>query len=128
MKKREINLSIKNIYYRLILLILISAIFFSIGTNQVEAGGIDNPLINIDSFPELIKEILEKIVVPIGAVIAALAIVYSGFLFVTAQGNTEKLTKARSAFVWAVIGGLILLGSWAISEGIQTTLEPIIGP
>jgi hypothetical protein len=128
MKRKKINLLIKNIYYRLILLILVSAMFLSTAANQAEAGGIDNPLIEIDSFPELIKEILEKIVVPIGAVIAALAIVYSGFLFVTAQGNAEKLSKARSAFVWAVIGGLILLGSWAISEGIQATLDPIIGP
>ncbi len=83
-----------------------------------------NPL-RANTFYEFIEMILQNIVVPIGTIIAVLAIIYSGFLFVTAQGNTEQLTRARSAFFWAVIGGLILLGAWAIAVGIENTIRQI---
>ena len=84
-----------------------------------------NPL-EVDSIYELIRMIFENIVIPIGGVIATLAIVYSGFLFVTAQGNQEQLTRARSAFFWSVVGAVVLLGSWAIAAGIEATLDQIL--
>ena len=94
---------------------------------SVEGGTVPNSLnpLRVGSFPELIELILTGVVMPIGGVVATLAIVYSGFLFVTAQGNPEKLTQARSAFFWAVVGGLILLGSWAIAAGIRATIDDI---
>ncbi|MFP4022847.1 MAG: TrbC/VirB2 family protein [Candidatus Paceibacterota bacterium] len=112
-------------YFKKVKTLLIGVLLFVLLTPTF-VQAVENPLDGIDSFPDLISTILKDIVVPIGAVIAALAIVYSGFLFVTAQGNTEQLSKARSAFLWAVIGGLILIGSWAIAEAIQATLDPII--
>ena len=52
----------------------------------------------------------------------ALAIIYCGFLFVSARGNTEKLTKAKEALLYTVIGAAILLGSWAIAIMISETV------
>jgi hypothetical protein len=51
-----------------------------------------------------------------------LAIIYSGFLFVFARGNSEKLGKAKDALLYTLIGAAILLGSWAIAEMIQATV------
>ena len=66
--------------------------------------------------------ILEKIVLPIGAVIAVLFLVYAGFLFVTARGSEEQLEHAKKTLLWTVIGIAILFGSLAISNGIKNTI------
>lgn len=71
--------------------------------------------------PALIKTILEG-VLKIGIPIVALAIIYCGFLFVFARGNSEKLTKARNALLYTVIGAAVLLGAWAIAKMIQATV------
>jgi|SRR3989344_2542108 len=66
--------------------------------------------------------ILNNIVLPIGAVIAVLFLVYAGFLFVTARGNETQLEKAKETFKWTVIGIAILFGSTVIATGIQNTI------
>jgi heme/copper-type cytochrome/quinol oxidase subunit 2 len=61
-------------------------------------------------------------VIQIGAIVVVLMLVYVGFIFVTARGEPAKLTTARQAFLWTLIGALILIGAQAISIGIcQTT-------
>lgn len=87
-------------------------------------GKLCNPLGDITELKDLIKKILIA-VVKIGIPLVVLAIIYSGFLFVTAMGNSEKLTKAKDAFIWSLIGGAVLLGSWAIAELIITTVKEI---
>ncbi|MDP2788919.1 MAG: pilin [bacterium] len=85
------------------------------------AGMIKNPIPNINSLDGLIKKLLEGII-KIGIPVVALAIIYSGFLFVFAQGNSEKLDKAKSALLYSVIGAAVLLGSWAIAQLISETV------
>ena len=85
-----------------------------------EQKEICNP-IDADNFPEFIKTILEGIV-KIGIPIIALALIYSGFLFVAARGNSEKITKAKSALLYTIIGAAILLGSWTIAKLISETV------
>lgn len=87
------------------------------------AGKIRNPLgaDGPDTIPKFIKMLLEG-VLKIGIPIVALAIIYCGFLFVEARGNSEKLTKAKDALLYTLIGAGILLGSWAIAEMISATV------
>ena len=91
-----------------------------------DGGSIDtqlvNPLNGVDSLPAFLDLIL-KAVVQLGSVVLVLMLVYTGFLFVTAQGAEEKLSNARNALLWTVIGGLILLGASAISAVIQDTVS-----
>lgn len=86
-------------------------------------GVICNPLAGngVNSLPELIQKILEG-AIKIGIPIIALAVIYSGFLFVFARGNSEKLTKAKDALLYTLIGAAILLGSLAIAKMIQVTI------
>jgi len=58
--------------------------------------------------------------------IAVVFIVYSGFLFIAAQGNPEGLKKAKMNFLWTVIGVTLLLGAWALSLLIKGTLDPLL--
>ena len=86
---------------------------------------INNPLSDkIDSIPKLIAEILQ-IVLIVGVPIVALAIIYTGFLFVTAQGNPEKLKTAKSMLKGTLIGAVLLLGSWVIANAIGATIADI---
>ncbi|MEK7099926.1 MAG: hypothetical protein AAB883_02195 [Patescibacteria group bacterium] len=94
------------------------------GGTSGTGGGLQNPLQNINSLPELVDAILTAIV-RIGGIVLVLALVYVGFLFVAAQGNEEKIRNARSALLWTVIGGLILLGATAISAVIKGTVAGI---
>lgn len=85
---------------------------------------IANPL-KVNSIQCLIYQVV-TIVVDIGAVLAGLYIIYSGFLFVAAQGNEAKLTGAKKAFTNAIIGTAILLGAWVITSIIVNTVNSVV--
>jgi hypothetical protein len=65
-------------------------------------------------FPSLVLGTL--IMLPTGLLVS---------FFVAAQGNEEKIRSARSALVWTVIGGLILLGAKAIALVIEQTVSTL---
>ena len=64
-------------------------------------------------------------VIRIGTVVVVVMLIYVGYLFVVAQGSSDKITEARQALLWTVVGALILLGAQAISLGIQATVAAI---
>ncbi|MDB5265764.1 MAG: protein of unknown function with transrane region [Parcubacteria group bacterium] len=81
-----------------------------------------NPLKNITDLPSLLKALLAALI-QIGTVVLILAFVWIGFSFVRAQGNPKAIAAARSALIWTIIGGGILLGAQAISTLIQSTVS-----
>jgi hypothetical protein len=86
-----------------------------------------NPLCgSVNSLPQFIKGVL-TIVVKVGIPIATIFIVWSGFLFLTAQGDETKLTKAKHSFVWACIGTAVLLGAWLLATAINATIQSLGG-
>ena len=91
---------------------------------SVSSDGLVNPLKGIDTLPQFLTAILIG-VVQIGTIILTMMLVYVGFLFVVAQGNPEKLQSAKSALVWTVIGGLVLLGATTIQLVIEGTVKSI---
>lgn len=64
-------------------------------------------------------------VIKIGTVVVILMLVYVGYLFVVAQGKEAKITEARTALLWTIVGALILLGSKAISLAITETVKAL---
>ena len=54
-------------------------------------------------------------------------IVYSGFLFVTAQGNQSKLENAKRNFFFVVLGALLILSAWILANIIGGTVTQILG-
>lgn len=57
--------------------------------------------------------------------IVVLMVIYSGFLFVSAQGNEEKLKKAKATIVWTIIGALIVLSASVLVTVISGTVDKI---
>ena len=113
-KQKFVNLSF-------IIFFLLFPIHSSFADLQINLDGkIENP-INVDSVNGLIKTILEG-VIRIGIPIIALAIIYSGFLFIAARGKPEKIKEAKDALLYTVIGAAVLLGSWALAQLISRTV------
>lgn len=81
---------------------------------------IKNPLA-INDIPSLVDKVLDY-VVKIGAVVATLAFIWAGFVYVTAQGSAEKLKTAKEIFINTCIGTAILLGASLISKIITGTI------
>jgi len=50
-------------------------------------------------------------------------LIYSGFMYVTAQGNPEKIKQASLALTYGIIGGVIILGSWAITAIVRNVVD-----
>ena len=69
--------------------------------------GLENP-IEAENFTELIEGIIDWIV-DIGILIAVGMIVYSGVLFMIAGGDKDKITTARKALTWSLIGLAVLI-------------------
>lgn len=70
---------------------------------------------SITSIEGLLSALLSIFIV-IATPIIVLYIIYAGFLYVTARGNPTKIQEATTALTYAIIGGVILLGSVALSE------------
>ncbi len=84
-----------------------------------------NPIAGtIDTIPEFFQKVVDFILT-IGIPLIAMAIVYSGFLFVTARGSDGQLEKAKEAFTYAIIGGMVLLAAWLVAGAIQDALLSI---
>lgn len=70
----------------------------------------------------LVKAIINNIVLPIGGMVAVLAFIYSGFLYVSSQGNDTKIKAAHQALLNTALGTAILMGAWAIANVIENTI------
>ena len=105
------------------------------GGTQGNGGGANNPRtstgvftltnpLKATSVEGLIYAIIDIILILVQPIII-LFIVYGGFLFVTARGDEGKVTKARAALTWAIIGGVVVLGARALIAVIQGTVASL---
>ncbi|MCR4311210.1 MAG: pilin [Candidatus Taylorbacteria bacterium] len=86
---------------------------------------IPNPLgAGNDTITSFVVTLLDTIF-PIASIVSVFFLIFSGFLMVTAGGNEEKLSKARQAFLWTVIGVAILLGAKVLSAVICGTINQL---
>jgi len=75
---------------------------------------LENPLDgSISDIPDLLIAILNVILI-IAMPIIVLYIIYAGFKYAVARGNPEQLQEATRSLTFAVIGGVIIVGSFAI--------------
>lgn len=55
--------------------------------------------------------------------LAAIAIIYSGLMYITAGGDAEKALKARKNLMWAIIGVVVATLSYFIVSEIGKILQ-----
>lgn len=56
-----------------------------------------------------------KVVLTLLGVIFVTLIVYAGFLWMTAAGNEERITKAKNILISSAIGLAIIMAAWGIT-------------
>jgi hypothetical protein len=83
---------------------------------------LDNPLGSTKDLPSFLKKLLQAVILLLVPVVTIMFL-YSGFLFVKAQGNSEKLDEAKRALLYTVIGAAIVLGAVGFSEAIKSTVS-----
>lgn len=82
-----------------------------------------NPL-KFGSLSDFLKELLDVIIL-LSIPIIVLSVVYSGFLFVSAQGSVDKLDKAKKVIIYTLIGASLILGAKVLSVAIQKTVKDL---
>lgn len=105
--------------------IIFTAVFLVIPTYanaavQTGAITIENP-IKYATFSEFVAAVTAA-AVNVLMPFVVLAFIWSGFLFVRAQGNEKELETAKTAIWWSIIGAFILMGAWGFSKIIESTV------
>lgn len=84
-----------------------------------QAGFNESP--NPNALTERIGRII-KIVLGILGVILVVIVVYAGFLWMTAGGEADQVKKAKDWMTNAVVGLIIILSAYAITDFVITKL------
>lgn len=82
-----------------------------------------NP-VGFSNIPDLIRGLLE-IAVKIAIPVVVIFIIYAGFLFVSARGSEQQITKAKSMLTWTIVGAILVVGAWAFAVAIVSFFETL---
>lgn len=113
-------------------LLIVLSMLFTGSFVAAQSGGATAPLVSaqltspistptFSAFVALVLKTAVDILMPF----VVLAFIWSGFLFVRAQGNPTELETAKSAIYWSIIGAFILMGAWGFAEIIGTTVSTL---
>jgi hypothetical protein len=93
--------------------------------NTPSQGSLISPVVfcSVQDFVVAALQILVTISLPI----IGFFIVFVGYQFIAAQGNSAKLQKARENFVYVIIGAGLILGAWALATLIGSTVSQLLG-
>ena len=107
---------------KLLILIIFILFFLFILVNFTLAKAIEikNPL-KTESLTDLLENIYNY-VVDFAIAISSVIIVWAGYLFLSAQGDEEKIKKAKRLLTWAVIGLVVSI----LAKGIALVIKKIL--
>lgn len=88
---------------------------------SVSAQKLSNPTpgggATLQDFIALLIEIIQAVGIPA----LVLAIIYSGFILLTAGGNEQQIVKGKTWITWTLIGAAIILSAQLISNVVFDT-------
>lgn len=108
---------------------LVTLVFFGIAytgtqfaTAATPSAALENPLKDIDTIDGLLYAILNIIMILMIPIIVFF-IIYAGFKYVTARGNASQVEEASQTLLYAIIGGVLILGAVAIAGIIKSVVD-----
>jgi hypothetical protein len=123
-----------NSFKRYIVVFAVALVMVAPGAVAFAKGGgtddpgvrLENPLkcADCDNLSGLLLAVAEE-AGKIGFYIVVFFIIWSGFLFVSAQGNKTKLETAKKTFLYTIIGAAILLGAVVLANVIKGTVDQL---
>src|SRR5688572_5421507 len=93
----------------------------SLNSTAGSAGLTSKPL------PQLVGSFIAAALGLLGVILVVL-VIYAGFIWMTAQGNDEKIKKAKGMITSAIIGMIIIFAAYAITNFVVGALSTSIGP
>ncbi len=116
----------------IILSLLVLSVLFSIGivfhsaqASASDVGLLPNTFKNGSTLCDFLVTLLNAIT-EIGAIIGVLVLIATGFYFVLAQGNKDKLQTAKRALLMAILGITLLLGASVFAHILITTVNAVL--
>lgn len=82
------------------------------------------PAVGTDAweFIDLIIQILNWFIIPA----ITITLIYTGYLFATASGDTKKIDKAKGYLLGAIIGAVVVFSAEMIVDVVRNTGENIL--
>jgi len=93
---------------------------------QLHAGANGAGLQEQSSDPRIIASRIIKTFLSLLGTMSIFLFVYAGYLLITSHGESEKVTKARKIMTGAVIGMLLILLSFSITNFVGNKLQESI--
>lgn len=110
----------------LVLILIVSALPVLAQVEELQNfGKAADYIADVSAVPKNPAEIAGEvigIILSVLGVIAVILILYSGFIWMTAAGNTEKIEKAKKILGNAVVGLIIILMAYSITYFVTTKL------
>ena len=79
------------------------------------------PTVTVTNFCDIIL-LLEQVVWVVFTAIAVVSFVLAGILFLTSQGSPDKVSAARGAVLWGVVGIVVGILAYAIIQIVGSAL------
>lgn len=98
------------------------------GTQRPPTGesGFANPLGQSGgTLQTFLYALLDKVVIPLGAIVVIFSIILAGYKYITAQGDPKAISAAHQQLTWTAIGAAVLLGAKVISMVITNTVKTL---
>ena len=69
-----------------------------------------------------------RLLVVTGGVVAGITLAYAGFMFMTSQGDPQRVSRAKNAFLGALVGLLVSGGAFVLPKAVsEVVIEPVGG-
>jgi uncharacterized BrkB/YihY/UPF0761 family membrane protein len=91
----------------------------------VASAKIPNPLGGVNDLSQVVAAVVD--IVQILLIMATvLYLLYAGLMFVTARGEPSKISKARDALLWGMVGAALILAARVLVVTLQSTVGNIL--
>ena len=77
--------------------------------------------VTTNTLPQLIGNLISVLLSVLGIIFVVL-VIYAGFLYLTSQGEAEKVKKAKTLLTQSVMGLVIIIAAYAISAFVVDAL------
>ncbi len=86
---------------------------------------LENPL-RANNFWDLLSNLID-IAMKIGIPVAVAFFIWAGFQYIFAGGEAKKIERAHKNLKNVVLGTIIFLGAWTITEVVVKTIQSVVG-
>ena len=107
--------------------LLVITVATVVDAQACKQGELCSPLSPAINSPRAFVAAVLRVVVIIALPFLSLAFVWTGFLFVSALGSTEKIKTAKNAFLYTVLGAIAILGAWQAALLLEAAAKQVTG-